>query len=243
MTGLHLSRARLNAGFDALGPILFPNDPAHKMAVSHRLVWTLFPPDCKTRPFLYREMSPSHAKGRAARGDIYILSSIEPEDRQGLFDLETQAFNPRLRPDELLQFRLRANPTAQKSEWIDGVRKNHRHDVVMQALYDLPQDERAKARPAVIRQAGLAWLTRQGKGAGFTLPEPEALSIDGYEQFDADPENRRRSRPGGRRPGHSRIDFEGLLKVEDPALFLKRLGEGFGRGRAFGHGLMLIKRA
>jgi CRISPR system Cascade subunit CasE len=243
MTGLYLSRARLSAGFDALGPILFPNDPAHKMAISHRLVWTLFPPDCKERPFLYREMSPSHARGRAARGEIYILSSMKPEDRKGLFDLQTQDFRPRLRQGELLQFRLRANPTAQRSEWVGGRRKNRRHDVVMQALRSLPQGERAGARPAIIRRAGLEWLTRQGERAGFSLPRPEALNIDGYEQFDADPEKRRALQPGGRRPGHSRIDFEGALRVEDPDLFVKRLGEGFGRARAFGHGLMLIKRA
>lgn len=243
MTGLYLSRARLNAGFDALGPILFPNDPAHKMAISHRLVWTLFPPDCKERPFLYREMAPSHAKGRAAQGEIYILSSMEPEDRQGLFDLQTQKFKPRLRRGELLHFRLRANPTAQRSELVDGKRKTRRYDVVMQALYRLPQAERAKARPVAIREAGLGWLIRQGGEAGFSLPDPEGICIDGYEQFDADPEDRRQFQRGRRRPGHSRLDFEGLLQVDEPDRFIEKLARGFGRARAFGHGLMLIKRA
>lgn len=243
MTGLYLSRAQLNAGFDALGPILFPNDAGHKMAISHRLVWTLFPSDCKERPFLYREMSPSHARGRAARGTIYILSTLKPEDSRGLFDLDTQEFDPKLSPGELLRFSLRANPTAQNSDRADGKRKSRRYDVVMQELHKLPPDERAKARPEVIRRAGLKWLIRQGENAGFSIPNPEALVVDGYEQFDADPENRRKRPPGERRPGHSRIDFEGLLRVDDPGQFVKRLGEGFGRARAFGHGLMLIRRA
>lgn len=243
MTELYLSRARLNAGFDALGPILFPNDPAHKMAISHRLIWTLFPRDLKERPFLYRETAPSHAKGRAARGELFILSSVEPDNRQGLFELETNRFAPQIKKGEWLQFSLRANPTVQKSEMVDGRRKTRRYDVVMAALHNLPPEERAKARPEAIRRAGLDWLTRQGVEAGFSLPEPERLRIDGYEQFDADPENRRQTRQGRRRPGHSRLDFEGLLQVEEPGQFVKRLGEGFGRARAFGHGLMLIRRA
>jgi CRISPR system Cascade subunit CasE len=243
MTGLYLSRARLNAGFDALGPILFPSDQAQKMAISHRLVWTLFPSDMKERPFLYRETAPSHARGRMARGEFIILSSRAPEDSKGLFDLDTKPFSPKLERDEQLQFSLRANPTAQKTEIVDGKRKTRRHDVVMHALYNVPQEARSTARPETIRKAGLEWLTRQGERAGFALPKPEVLSIDGYEQFDADPEHRRQRTASRRRPGHSRLDFEGLLQVSDPELFVRSIAEGFGRARAFGHGLMLIKRA
>lgn len=242
MTGLYLSRARLNAGFDALGPILFPNDQANKMAISHRLVWTLFPHNLKERPFLYRETAPSHAQGRAARGDFIILSSQAPENQQGLFDLETKPFSPKLQQGELLQFSLRANPTTQKSEMVDGKRKTRRHDVVMQALHALPQEDRAKARRETICKAGLTWLSRQGEHAGFSLPKPNIINIDGYEQFDTDPENRRQIRATRHRPNHSRIDFEGVLQVNDPELFVRRIGEGFGRARAFGHGLMLIRR-
>lgn len=242
MTGLYLSRASLNAGFDVLGPILFPNDQAHKMAISHRLVWTLFPSTQKERPFLYRETAPSHAKGRAARGEFIILSSLIPEDQNGIFALETKPFSPKLQNGELLQFSLRANPTTQKSEMVDGKRKTRRHDVVMQALHRLPQEKRAQARFETIHKAGLQWLIHQSEQAGFSLPKPEALNIDGYEQFDADPEHRRQVRTTRHRPNHSRIDFEGLLQVNDPELFVRRIGEGFGRARAFGHGLMLIRR-
>jgi len=243
MTELYLSRATLNADFDLLGPILFPDDPAHKMAIAHRLVWTLFPPDLKERPFLYREMAPSHAQGRAARGNIFILSKMEPRDERGLFRLESKPFRPDLAVGDRLMFSLRANPTVQRTEIVDGKRKTRRFDIVMHALHDVPKRDRADSRPKLVRAAGLDWLAGQGERSGFRLPARDAIRVDGYEQFDADPENRRPKGEGRRRPGHSRLDFEGLLEVTNPTLLVESIGNGFGRARAFGHGLMLIRRA
>jgi hypothetical protein len=34
----------------------------------------------------------------------------------------------------------------------------------------------------------------------------------------------------------------GVVRVEEPALFLERIAQGFGRAKSFGHGLMLIRR-
>ena len=48
-------------------------------------------------------------------------------------------------------------------------------------------------------------------------------------------------------PDHSRliaaIDYEGLLEVRDPAVFTTALAQGIGKAKAFGCGLMLIRRA
>jgi CRISPR system Cascade subunit CasE len=242
MSALYLSRARLRAGHERLGPLLFPDDPAHRMGATHRLVWAMFPRDLSERPFLYRETAPSHAAGPAARSELMVLSKLRPGDGEGLFELETKPFAPVLRAGQELRFSLRANPTAQKSETdAEGKRKSRRYDVVMAALKNLDKSERLAARPGLIQQEGRNWLKRQGEAAGFVLPDPEQVKIDGYEQFDVDPENRRGAR--GRRAVHSRLDFDGLLEVTDPNLFLTRLAEGFGRARAFGHGLMLIRRA
>lgn len=243
MTAMFLSRARLKAGMDRLGPIFFPNDPAARVAISHRLVWRLFPASLKDeRPFLYRETASSHSSGRTARGEFLILSRLAPEDEEGLFELETQPFAPKIQAGAWLQFSLRANPTSQKSEMVNGKRKTRRHDVVMKSLQAVSKSERAAARARIIREAGLAWLGAQGARAGFSLPEnTDGISVDGYEQFDVDPENRRTSK-AGHGGNHSRLDFEGLLKVEDPARFIEGVASGFGRARAFGHGLMLIRR-
>jgi CRISPR system Cascade subunit CasE len=246
MTGeLYLSRARLRADRARLGPILFPDAPADRMGVSHRLVWSLFPEDLTERPFLYRDMTASDAVGRAARGEFLVLSRIPPEDRLNLFDLETKPFEPALKRTDRLHFALRANPTVQhsvKAGSDGGTRKTQRFDVVMHALHKLPDDiARAEARPRLIREEGLKWLSRQGEIAGFYLPDPDSTAVDGYEQIPVDPQAER-ARGRGRPPGHSRIDFSGELEVTDPDRFLSRLAAGFGRARAFGHGLMLIRR-
>jgi len=248
MTALYLSRARLKPDLDRLGPVLFPDLPAARTGVSHRLVWSLFPRELKERPFLYRDMAPATAVGRSAQGGFLILSTLAPDDRSHLFDLETRPFEPALRAGDRLGFSLRANPTVQGRDkdktTAGGRKKTLRHDVVMHALRSVPKGSmRAEARRRLIREAGLGWLMRQGSASGFSLPDPDIVSVDGYEQFDIDPENRRAAAYGGRRPGHSRLDFDGVLQVTDPGLFLARLAAGFGRARAFGHGLMLIRRA
>lgn len=247
MTGkLYLSRARLRADMDRLGPILFPGDPSQNMSNSHRLVWALFPKDMKERPFLYRESERREDASRHRRKEYMILSSVEPSDSSGLFHVETKPFEPALVAGDRLAFVLRANATVQsrdRNEQTSGARsKTRRYDVVMNALNNLPKEHRGAERPRVIREAGLEWLTKQGLGGGFTLPEPEKVAVDGYQKIAIDP-NRLKASPGKGRAGHSRLEFEGELEVSDPQAFLARLATGFGRARAFGHGLMLIRRA
>ncbi|SEE05381.1 CRISPR-associated protein, Cse3 family [Rhizobiales bacterium GAS191] len=216
--------------------------------MSHRLVWSLFPEELKERPFLYRDTAPPSGLGRAGRGEFLILSRLPPDDRSRLFDLETKPFEPVLQVGDRLGFSLRANPTVHSHDKDEttsgGKKKTRRYDVVMHSLHALPEGTaRAEARPLLIREAGLRWLTKQGEAAGFKLPAPQGVSVEGYEQFEINPGKRYAIGDRRRRPGHSRLDFDGVLEVTDPALFLARLATGFGRARAFGHGLMLIRRA
>ena len=62
------------------------------------------------------------------------------------------------------------------------------------------------------------------------------VGVDGYETV-------RIPRAGGQPAQFSVLDFEGVLEVTDPMRFLAALVNGFGRARAFGCGLMLIRRA
>ena len=41
----------------------------------------------------------------------------------------------------------------------------------------------------------------------------------------------------------SNLDFEGQLEVTDPVVFLEKVKAGFGPQKAFGCGLMLLRRA
>jgi CRISPR system Cascade subunit CasE len=62
------------------------------------------------------------------------------------------------------------------------------------------------------------------------------VKADGYDQ-------RHIPRDGKAPITLSTLDFEGVLAVTDPPIFLAALASGFGRARAFGCGLMLIRRA
>lgn len=231
MSELFLGRARLrrDAVAASLAPLLVPQGDDARAAAAHRLVWALFADDpARQRDFLWREDAP---------GALMTLSSRPPADPHGLFDLDFQPFAPSLAAGDRLGFRLRANPTISRSA--SSGKRGARHDVVMDALRRKEggrrkEGERREARPEVVIQAGRAWLAAQGARHGFT---PDAdVAVDGYDQ-------RRLPRPDNARLRYSVVDFEGVLTVDDPQAFLPALAIGFGRAKAFGCGLMLIRRA
>jgi CRISPR system Cascade subunit CasE len=101
---------------------------------------------------------------------------------------------------------------------------------------------RAERRLEAATEAGRAWLLRQGERYGFRLPLPDAVRVDGYDQIRL---SRSASGPRGRSGTAvqlSVLDFDGILEVLDPETFLSALYRGFGKAKAFGCGLMLIRR-
>lgn len=224
---LHLSRLRLrkDGSAAALARLLVPTGgAAPRSDAGHRLLWSLFADDPdRRRDFLWREDAP---------GAFMTLSARAPVDAHGLFCLETKVFAPVLRAGDRLRFRLRANPVVSRPA--ARGQRGKRHDVVMHALHGIPPGQRATAREGAILEAGRAWLEGQGRRNGFT-PD-EAVAVDGYETIRIPRDNAPPARFG-------RLDFEGTLTVDDPASFLTRLALGFGHARAFGCGLMLIRRA
>ncbi len=222
-----LARARLrrDSQVAALARILVPEDTGSRLGAGHSLVWALFADEPgRRRDFLWRETRP---------GEFLILSARVPADPHNLFDLEWKPFAPALRPGQRLRFDLRANATAA----VPGKpgRRSKRADIVMRALFDIPQSERAAVREAAMRDAGAAWLSRKGEAAGFAI-DADQLYIDGYEQV-------RIARDGGSAVRFSTLTFQGVLTVQDPARFLAGVLRGFGAAKAFGCGLMLIRRA
>lgn len=226
---LYLARARLrrDASVGALAPLLLPEDANERALASHRLAWSLMPSDAGAeRDFLWREEGP---------GRFMLLAARLPTS-SALFEVEAKAFEPRLAKDDRLHFVLRANPTVARR--VPG-RRGQRDDVVMHALHALPgrrQSDRAGARPELIVREGAAWLIRLGQRHGFE-PDPTRLAVDGYQLL-------RIPRAGTAQPIRlGTLDYQGVLKVTDPGAFLFGLSAGFGRARAFGCGLMLIRRA
>lgn len=233
----YLSRARLrrDAPAAALAPVLLPEDDDARIGTAHRLLWTLFAdhPDRK-RDFLWREEGGVDlVPGRAS---FLILSARPPMDAHGLFEVETKDFAPALVPGDRLAFSLRANPVVTRPgpPGPNGRPRRIRHDVVMHRLKPLPQGERAAPRRSAMAAAGTAWLQAQGERHGFALVG--ALQVDGYDQ-------RLIRRKSGKPVRFSVLDLDGLLEVREPKTFLAALAQGFGKAKAWGCGLMLIRRA
>ena len=223
MTALWLSRLRLSrdAPIAALAPLLLPPGDA-RVAAGHRLVWALFSDgEERRRDFLWREEAP----GR------FLALSARPPVAMDLFDVETKAFEPALASGDRLGFVLRANAVVSRSA--GPGKRGRRHDVVMDALRNLPHGQRAGARLAAVASVGQAWLQRQGEAAGFQLEQ--GLAVDGHDRVSIE-------RDGARPATFGVLDFSGTLRVQDPGRFLASIPAGFGRARAFGCGLMLIRR-
>jgi CRISPR system Cascade subunit CasE len=233
---LYLSRVRIAHGgdLDALRPLLDPGalhagalDPlqqGQRSDAHHRLIWSLFAdtPD-RRRDFLWRDEG----------GGRFTLLSQRPPGTSRLFDPpEVKPLAPALAPGDRLAFTLRANATRDRS----GAKQDRRVDVVMHALREVPPDSRAARRMDIAQAAAADWLADQGGRNGFT---PDQVTAGDYSVAALPGQvGRRRDRPQ-----YGILDLTGVLTVTDPTAFLARLGQGFGRARAFGCGLMLIRRA
>lgn len=219
MSAWWFSRIRLRpeAHVRAIAPLLLPEGggSGEIMAANHRLLWSLFADDPdRRRDFLWRE---------DRKGVFYVLSARPPRDRLNLFFVESKPFETRLRAGDRLRFVLRANAVV--------TRGGKRHDVVMDCMRRL-EGNRAALRERCMREAGEQWLRGQGARNGFDL---RGIVVEGYHQH-------RLPRRHGSPARFSTLDMRGAITVTDPEIFLRRITRGFGHARAFGCGLMLIRR-
>ncbi|CAK0779910.1 CRISPR system Cascade subunit CasE [Azospirillaceae bacterium] len=238
-------RLRRNVSAAALARSLLPNELNARLNAAHRLIWSVFPhkPDQK-RDFLWREEG---SKGLSpGSGSFLVLSRRPPEDEHGLFEIDPpKPFEPNLQPEDRLGFLLRVNPVVARSvEVRDGEKgrsRSKRCDVVMDRLKALPSEARAEKRTKVMNEAALDWLASQGRARGFRFERNE-VSVDGYCRLRIPREGCSRKSSSFSPVMVSTLDLEGYLTVEHPKHFMRSICAGFGRAKAFGCGLMLIRR-
>src|SRR5690606_18045869 len=120
------------------------------------------------------------------------------------------------------------------------------HDIVMDALRGLETDDRAAARRRLLVPVAHAWMRRQGEQHGFSLEplseydpnerwQPDSFAVLGYRVLAID-------RGRGKKPLNAGVlDIQGELTVQDPPAFERAVYRGFGRAKAFGCGLMLLR--
>lgn len=194
----------------------------------HRIVWSWFADDPdRHRDFLYRQ----EGAGRSVR--FYTLSPRPPVDPGGFWRIETKEFAPKLATGDCLAFSLRANPTLRKAS---GPGEGKRHDVVMDAKFAARSgggDPQPLAE--VVQTKCTGWLLSRAESCGFELADGD-VRADGYRPV------RFYRRRGEGEASVTTVDFDGRLTVRDPSRFVDSLTRGIGPAKAFGCGLMLIRR-
>lgn len=201
----------------------------------HQWLWRFLPaPPGTERQFLFRR--------RDVEGlpRFYVVSADEPVSPTPHWQVSSKLYAPELQVGERLNFELRANPVVTVR---DEAGRAHRHDVVMQHKTSLLR-ERGLARwaewntpdrPALadlVQRCGSAWLQARAGRLGVTIHD-DSLRADGYEQH--------RGKAGALRL--STIDFSGQLQVLDPQALRQALFSGVGHAKAFGCGLLLLRRS
>ena len=192
----------------------------------HALVWQLFPGEGMPRDFLFRREVDGSGKDF-----YYVVSQRPPQARANLLALQSKAYTPRLEVGEWLRFDLRANPTVARRSEATG--KSQRHDVLMDAkrqAADLPEQEQIDR----IQQAGLSWIEQRAASWGLVIRR-ESVLTNAYVQH--------KLHHKGRHIAFSSLDYQGVAQVTDPDLLAASLTTGVGHARAFGCGLLLVRRA
>ncbi len=200
----------------------------------HQWLWRFFPAvQGSPRDFLFR---------RADLGDMpryYVLSKRIPEHCGPAWKVQSREYAPRLEVGDRLQFELRANPVVTVTH--EG--KSKRHDVVMQekkrllqarglARWDEWQGDDKPGMYELAHETCGKWLSERGKRLGFEVDQ-HSLSVEAYQQHRGKKEALR----------FSTVDFSGALTVLGPETFSNALFDGIGHAKAFGCGLLLVRRA
>lgn len=196
----------------------------HGAYAEHQWLWRFFLSEAGTvRDHIFRRAD----QGQAMR--FYVVSKRPPVPFSDAWSVRTRPYAPRLQDGDELEFELRANPVVTRQH---GDGKNRRHDVVMDAKKRAKmEDSKAPSGYSLVRSACTAWLCQQGQRHGFQVDE-DSLSVDGYTQHVGKEDQLR----------FSSVDFRGVLQVTDQQAFAEMLTSGLGHAKAFGCGLMLVRR-
>ncbi len=194
---------------------------------SHQMLWKLFA-DENERNFLFRE-----EVGQGGLPHYFVLSHCSPQNVQTLFEVQSKEFRPKITAGQRLAYKLRVNPTVCIT---DKTGKSKRHDVLMHAK-SLTKEKGIQSAPEIkmaMEQAAQAWFADERRLENWGIQLDFLPEVERYTQH-------RSQKKSGRQIQFSSVDFQGCLTVNDPELFLKQYANGFGRAKALGCGLMLIR--
>jgi len=215
----------------------------------HQWLWSfLKAPEGSPRDFLFRRRDCDNQLP-----GFYLVSVRKPQTISESWEAQSKIFEPQLHCGQRLAFELRANPTVSKKS--NG--KSRRSDVVMDAKKrllmergysrwdDWAEQEEKPSIYELVQSTCQLWLEKRGEYSGFQLADTSSdslsknLRVDAYQQH--------RTKKGQKNDAnkdirYSTVDFSGELEVTDVDLFRQMLMQGLGPAKAFGCGLMLIRR-
>lgn len=187
----------------------------------HRQLWRLFPGEPREtrrhgeesrQGFLFRVEE--NQPGRVAR--LLVQSARPPEKASDVTLVCAREFNPAPQAGQRLAFVITVNPIKTIADTEVGAK---------------PDKKSAKCRVPLIREEEQrAWLERKLRGAAVI----EAAVVQPHPPLYF--------RKGNRAGKFVTVTFEGVIRVQEPALMISLLKNGIGPAKAFGCGLMLVRR-
>ncbi|MDX1300827.1 type I-E CRISPR-associated protein Cas6/Cse3/CasE [Photobacterium sp.] len=203
---------------------------------SHQLLWQLFG-EHDERNFLFREEQSRGFESLKGTPEYMVLSACKPASCSDILQVETKPFQPHLHEGQRLAFRLRANPTVDIAN-PERTRRSKRHDVMMHTKKQLAAE--GQTDPIIVKsamdQAAIDWLcnTRRTENLG--------IRFDVAPTVLASVQQKTIQKKNDRMISFTAVDYEGILTVVEPEKLINSLHKGIGRSKAFGCGMMLIRR-
>lgn len=197
----------------------------------HQKIWALVSWNRnQKRDFLYRVEYDTYQKIK----HIYLLAPNQISSQNNIRIAVSPKYQPQLEAGEFLYFKLRANPIIKRKE--NGKAKEY--GIIMDAKHQFNKNgqnyQKQFSLDELIHDVGIKWLVRKGEQHGFSVKQFEVI-IDNDCEYPVKP-------PGKQAFTLRTLDFEGRLKIVDTDRLKKALFEGIGSAKAFGCGLMLVRR-
>ena len=189
----------------------------------HKIIWQLFNTNDlpQKRDFIFHYNEDKH--------EFYIVSPFKPKKTHWSI-IEIKQYDPKLRSNMLLRFKTQVNATIDTKDLFS--QKKIRTDVVIHAIKVARHKNQLFSRNELIQSSALNWLKNREKMGGFLVQHAVASSYQQYQLWKS----------SKRKLSFSTIELEGMIKVTNPNLFKNILFHGLGRKRAFGYGLMFVKK-
>ena len=197
----------------------------------HKKIWELVSrSENQKRDFLYRVEYDAYQNIK----HIYLLAPHQIASRNNLKIAVSPRYQPQIETGECLYFKLRANPIIKRKK--NGKAKEY--GLIMDAKHQCKKNGQNYldqfSMDELISDVGMKWLGRKGEQHGFSVKRFEVKIGNDREYSIGSPRKETFTL--------RTLDFDGVLTVVDPGLFADALYKGIGSAKAFGCGMMMVKR-